>query len=65
MTSRYFTLRDAALDLGRREQLSRQSISNYPMGHPLEVARAIRSLAAVRGRDPSLSDPLPRIPAAS
>jgi hypothetical protein len=65
MTSRYFTLRDAALDLGRRKQLSRQSISNYPMGHPLEVARAIRSLAAVRGRDPSLSDPLPRIPAAS
>jgi len=65
MTSRHFTLRDAALDLGRREQLSRQSISSYPMGHPLEVARAIRSLAAVRGRDPSLGDPVAWEPAAS
>src|SRR5271167_4428301 len=58
MTARPFTPRDAALDLGRRTQLVRQSLTTRSTGHPLDIARAVRSLAAVRGADPGNRGPV-------
>jgi len=62
MLAPQFTPRDAALDLNRRMVLIRQQVTGKNSGHPLDIARAIRNLAAARGSDASERGPVEWVP---